>query len=140
MPPNGSGAFPSQQAGWQMMNPKQTKNSRANSAPYLGSLSAQTPLSGLKWLVYDADDSRMPAAHPVLPIVSTPHPALADLLEGDSSLGEGPWTTPEDAAHFARHLFNRTLANWARDVLSLRRRGLDLPGRRTGSPRAITPG
>lgn len=48
-----------------------------------------------------------------------------------------PWQTPSTA----RAMFQRVLASWAGDLLELRRRGLDRPGRRdgTGAPAWLGP-
>lgn len=37
------------------------------------------------------------------------------------------WNSPIEAELEARRMYQRTLASWAMDVLSLRRRGLDVP-------------
>jgi hypothetical protein len=39
-----------------------------------------------------------------------------------------------------RAMFQRTLAGWAMDLLELRRRGLDRPGRRDGAGGPVWPG
>lgn len=48
-------------------------------------------------------------------------------------------TPSAEAEHLARMMFERILTGWAMDVLSLQRRGLDVPGARAASGRPAAP-
>lgn len=53
----------------------------------------------------------------------------ADTPTSHSAPITGPWPAPEQAMREMQLLFHRTLGAWASDVLELRRRGMDRPGR-----------
>ncbi len=76
---------------------------------------------------------------------ASPDPVLiADLVDSGFTPGEVIFEWPgvrEAALHEAesRHMFHRTLALWATDVLRLKRRGLDVPASRRSEPRQTMP-
>lgn len=49
------------------------------------------------------------------------------------------WNSPQQAEQEARRMFHRALAQWATDVLALRRRGLDRPGTPVRASAIVTP-
>lgn len=84
--------------------------------------------------------------NPARAVPDSPAPAPnADLVERGFTPGEqiAQWPGVREAAlHEAesRHMFQRTLAQWAVDVLRLKRRGLDVPVSRRSDPRQAAPG
>lgn len=72
------------------------------------------------------------------PLHSSPIPSHADGIRSErtcaparAALIAGEWARQVPQGAESRLMFQRMLAAWAQDVLSLRARGLDLPRRQT---------